>query len=200
MILPDTIANSGDQAHQHEDNEVNDNVEVGLLLDFGPFGRSGTPVKHDLGVSTGVGDKSDDPIRVPHGTATEQEFVDGDRFLFVFAVRVGVAQDRLVSVKILVGRFAVQEERKPLEILLGHDVRRGRDRFPWLEISFTIQVLGLHKAHPLRVRSGQDDNICGNLVVIPQQNDVPNLQLLPESPFPLGLTTWPSPVIHGAGS
>jgi hypothetical protein len=110
LILPDTIANSGDQAHQHEDNEVNDNVEVGLLLDFGPFGRSSTTVKHDLGVGTSVDDKPNDPIRIPHSTATKQKFIDGHRFLPVFAVGVGIAQNRLVRVKALVGRFAVQEE------------------------------------------------------------------------------------------
>lgn len=72
-----------------------------------------------------------------------------------------------MRVKILVWRFAVQEERKPLELLLRNDVRGGRDGFPWLKVSFAVQILGLHKAHPLSVRGGQDDDVSGDLVVIP---------------------------------
>ena len=72
-----------------------------------------------------------------------------------------------MNVKILVGRFAVQEEGKSLQVLLGNDIRGGGDGFPWLEVSFAVQILGLHEAHPLRVRGGQDDNVSGNLVVIP---------------------------------
>lgn len=78
LALPDTVANSGDQAHQHEYHEVDDDVKVGLLFDLGPFGGGGTTVKQDLGVCTGVDDKPDNPVRIPQSTATKEEFVGSD--------------------------------------------------------------------------------------------------------------------------
>lgn len=98
------------------------------------------------------------------------------------------------------GRFTIQDEGETFQILLGNDTRGGRDRSPWLEIGFTIQVLCLYEAHPFRVGSGKDNNVSRNLLVIPQYDEVSNFELLPESAFPLGLTAWPSPVINGAES
>ena len=114
LALPDAIANSGDQTHQREYHEVDDDVKVGLLFDLGPFGGGCTTVKHDLGVCASVDDKPNDPVRIPQSTATEQEFVDRDGFLLVLTICIGVAQDRLVGVEVLVRRLAIQDERETL--------------------------------------------------------------------------------------
>ncbi|KAI3481034.1 hypothetical protein L1887_56808 [Cichorium endivia] len=153
-------ANDGaDAAKDHEDDKVDDDVEVGLLLDFGALGGRLARVEHDLGVLAGEDDDADDPICVAKGATSEEELVDGDgldaagasldggvgaavgrqRFERVGELALlgglagGVLEQTVVAVEVGMGRLGVDDEAGVLEILLGLNAHGGLERLAHLE-------------------------------------------------------------------
>lgn len=68
-ILQSVEYSTYDTQHQ-QDQEIDDNVEVGLLFDFALLGRSVSTIQHDLRVGSREDDETYNPGCVANGTAT----------------------------------------------------------------------------------------------------------------------------------
>ena len=114
-----TAENSRDQTHNRKDAKVDDDVEVGLLLDPTPFRRSVASIEHDLGVRTRENNEANNPRGISNSTATEKEFIDADWFLpLLVRVWVLVSQNTVVMIEVLVCGFGIQHERGSLDVFL----------------------------------------------------------------------------------
>jgi hypothetical protein len=86
------------------------------------------------------------------------------------------------------------------DVFFRLDAARGLERFSRLEIGFSIQVLCLNIAETVGIRSGEYDDVGGDLIIIPQQNKVANFEFLPQCALPKCSTLRTSaPVYYSHG-
>ena len=81
-------------------------------------------------------------------------------------------------------RLRVEHERHPLDVLLRQHARRRAHGLARLEVRLPVEVLRLEVAHVVRVRRRDDHDIRWYLLVLAQQDDIADLELLPERALP----------------
>lgn len=162
-------------------------------------------VEHDLRVGPREANQGDDETGVTELSTSKEEFVNRYRFFASDALpdlmvlddgvlHAGLlllappAEDAVVGVEVGVRRFRVDPELSVLDVLFVSDAHRRLERLARLEIRLAVEVLRLDEANAVRVRSRENHDVGGDLIVFLEEDDVPNLQLLPQRPLPFRRT------------
>lgn len=100
------------------------------------------------------------------------------RLVFVLSTIVVVIhfdfpfKDTIVRIQICMRRLALNVELGPHTVVHGVDLVRGLQGAHDLQIGLAIQVLRFDIAKAIGLRSGQDDDIGGHCIIIPQIDKV----------------------------
>uniref|UniRef100_A0A1Y1NGU5 Uncharacterized protein n=1 Tax=Photinus pyralis TaxID=7054 RepID=A0A1Y1NGU5_PHOPY len=181
-----TIHNGGKKTHDEKNSKVADDVEVHLSGNSSALAWRNTGIHHDSRVMARENNDTKNPLSIAQVTASKHKIINGDRLSHVFRVIIRISRNNLlpvnssiILVEVRVGSFTLNLELSTLCVTGMPNRSATTKSLSDLQVSLTIQVLGLNVTGSVWIGRGQDDDIGRQFVVVVNTHEITNFEAFP---------------------